>query len=101
MSHWFNIKATLNILVFGLLVGGMLPALFALGVRINAAADAVPALAGGATAGAIGTRRSLLLAVSWAIFLMVLAVAVVGVLFIARDFIGAHTGLYLLGAKRP
>ena len=24
---------------------------------------------------------------------------IIGVLFIARDFIGAHTGLYILGAK--
>lgn len=95
MSQWFNLAATGKILVFGLLVGGLLPALFAVGVRVNAAGHSVPAVAGG-TAGA---RRPLLLALSWAIFLAVLAVAVIGVLFIARDFLGHHLGWYLLGAK--
>ncbi|MFL0178324.1 MULTISPECIES: hypothetical protein [unclassified Mycobacterium] len=99
MSQWFNLAATLKILVFGLLVGGLLPALFAVGVRVNVAGNSgVPAVAGG-TAGATGGRRPLLLALSWAIFLLVLAVAVIGVLFIARDFLGHHLGWYLLGAK--
>jgi hypothetical protein len=40
-----------------------------------------------------------LIALSWAIFLAVLAVVVIGVLFIARDFLGHHFGWYLLGAK--
>ncbi|MCV7386395.1 hypothetical protein [Mycolicibacter longobardus] len=97
MSQWFNVAATMKILVFGLLVGGLLPALFAVGVRVNAAGSNVPATAGG-TAGTAGTRR-LLLALSWAIFLVVLAVAIIGVLFIARDFLGHHFGWYLLGAK--
>lgn len=93
MSQWFNLAATAKILVFGLLVGGLLPALFAVGVRVN--------LAGNADAPAVGAgaRRPLLVALSWAIFLVVLAVALVGVLFIARDFLGHHLGWYLLGAK--
>ncbi|WP_409428220.1 hypothetical protein [Mycobacterium sp. SMC-11] len=94
MTQWFNLAATLKILVFGLLVGGLLPALFAVGVRVNVAGNSVPAVAG-----TDGGRRPLLLAASWAIFLVVLAVAVVGVLFIARDFLGHHLGWYLLGAK--
>lgn len=98
MSQWFNLAATLKILVFGLLVGGLLPALFAVGVRVNVAGHNVPAVAGD-TSGAADTRRPLLLAVSWAIFAAVLAVAVVGVLFIARDFLGHHLGWYVLGAK--
>lgn len=98
MSQWFNLAATLKILVFGLLVGGLLPALFAVGVRVNVAGNSAPAVAG-ATAGATGARRPLLVALSWAIFLLVLAVAVIGVLFIARDFLGHHLGWYLLGAK--
>ena len=32
MSQWFNYAATLKILVFGLLVGAALPALFAVGM---------------------------------------------------------------------
>ncbi|KLO28325.1 membrane protein [Mycolicibacter heraklionensis] len=98
MSQWFNLAATLKILVFGLLVGGLLPALFAVGVRVNVAGNSAAAVAG-ATAGATGARRPLLVALSWAIFLLVLAVAVIGVLFIARDFLGHHLGWYLLGAK--
>ena len=35
------------------------------------------------------------------IFALVLAAVVVGVLFIARDFIAHHTGWYILGAPRP
>jgi hypothetical protein len=30
---------------------------------------------------------------------VVLVAVIVGVLFVARDFIGHHTGLYILGAK--
>ncbi|NDJ90900.1 hypothetical protein [Mycolicibacter kumamotonensis] len=95
MSEWFNYAATLKILVFGLLVGGALPALFAVGVRVNAIGANVPAAADGSA----NAKRSVLIALSWAIFLAVLAVVVIGVLFIARDFLGHHFGWYLLGAK--
>lgn len=95
MSTWFNYAATLKILVFGLLVGGALPALFAVGVRVNAIGTGVPA----AAEGTANARRSVLIALSWAIFLAVLVVVVIGVLFIARDFLGHHLGWYLLGAK--
>jgi hypothetical protein len=40
-----------------------------------------------------------LVALSWIIFAVVLVAVIVGVLFIARDFIGQHTGMYILGAK--
>ncbi|MEB3032534.1 hypothetical protein [[Mycobacterium] nativiensis] len=95
MSDWFNYAATLKILVFGLLVGAALPALFAFATRVNAAGNGL-AVAG---AGSVGARRPLLIALSWAMFLVVLAVVVIGVLFIARDFLGHHFGWYLLGAK--
>ncbi|BBX24096.1 hypothetical protein MTER_35070 [Mycolicibacter terrae] len=95
MTAWFNYAATLKILVFGLLVGGALPALFAVGVRVNAVGNNVPA----STDGTVNAKRSVLIALSWAIFLAVLVVVVIGVLFIARDFLGHHFGWYLLGAK--
>lgn len=95
MSEWFNYAATLKILVFGLLVGAALPALFAVATRVNAAGNGVPAVSDGT----VGTRRPLLIALSWAIFLLVLVVVVIGVLFVARDFLGHHFGWYLLGAK--
>lgn len=92
MSAWFNYAATLKILVFGLLVGAALPALFALGVRLGAAGA-------GASGDAVTRRRPVLTALSWALFALVLVAVVVGVLFIARDFIAHHTGWYILGAK--
>lgn len=95
MSEWFNYTAALKILVFGLLVGAALPALFAIGTRVNAAGVGAPS----ATDGTVGTRRPLLIALSWTIFLAVLVVVVIGVLFIARDFLGHHFGWYLLGAE--
>ncbi|EUA05601.1 putative membrane protein [Mycobacterium kansasii 824] len=42
----------------------------------------------------------MLVALGWAIFGLVLAVVVIGVLYIARDFIAHHIGWHLLGAKR-
>lgn len=92
MSQWFNYTATLKILVFGLLVGAALPALFAVALRVNAAGT-------GPADGAAGTRRNpLLIALSWTIIALVVLVAVIGVLFIARDFIAHHTGWHILGA---
>ncbi|MGH3971446.1 MAG: hypothetical protein ACRDTV_25950, partial [Mycobacterium sp.] len=89
MSTWFNYAATLKILIFGLLVGAALPALFALGVRLGAAGA-------GISGDAIGRRRPALTALSWALFALVLVAVVIGVLFIARDFISHHTGWFIL-----
>ncbi|GFG52512.1 hypothetical protein CQY20_09495 [Mycolicibacterium agri] len=94
MSAWFNYTAVSQIVVAGLLVGAGLPALFALAVRINA--EGVGTLRHDGTA---EQRHPLLIAVSWAIFAVVLAAVVIGVLFIARDFIGHQTGWYILGAE--
>ena len=95
MSEWFNYDAAGKILVFGLLVGAALPALFAIGTRVNAAGVGVAT----STDGTAGPRRALLIALSWTIFTLVVVVAVIGVLFVARDFLGHHFGWYLLGAK--
>jgi hypothetical protein len=94
VSQWFNYEAALKILIFGLLMGAGLPALFAVAVRLNAV--------GAGVAGSDGTlaqKNPVLGAVSWVIFGIVLVAVLIGVLFIARDFIGHQTGLYLLGAK--
>jgi hypothetical protein len=91
MSAWFNYTATLKILIFGLLVGAGLPALFALGVRLGAA--------GAGVTGDAAHRHPALIALSWAIFALALAAVVLGVLFVARDFIAHHTGWYIFGAK--
>ncbi|MBJ8346901.1 hypothetical protein [Antrihabitans sp. YC2-6] len=96
MSSWFNYTAVWQIIVAGLLVGAGLPALFAVAVRLNAEGSGVATGHGGA---AVSTRNPVFVAVSWLIFGVVLLAVVAGVLFIARDFIGHQTGLYLFGAK--
>ena len=86
MNAWVNYTAILKILIFSLLVGGALPALFAVGVRMRAAGpDGAP-------------RHPVLAAISWLIFAMVLTAIAVAVLFIARDFIAHRTGWHVLGA---
>jgi hypothetical protein len=92
MSTWFNYGAALKILVFGLLVGAALPALFAVGVRVGAAGA-------GLSGDAVTQRRPMLTAISWLLYAFVLTAVLVGVLYIARDFIALHTGWFILGAK--
>jgi hypothetical protein len=94
VSEWFNYTAAFKILVFGLLMGAGLPALFAIAVRLNAAGAGV-----GDHGGAVAQRNPMLAGLSWVIFGVVLVAVLIGVLFIARDFIGHQTGVYLLGAK--
>jgi hypothetical protein len=95
MSTWFNYEASLKILVFGLVLGSGLPALFALGVRAGAAGAGVV----GSDGTAVGQRNPALTALSYALYALALVAVVIGVLYVARDFIGAHTGMYILGAK--
>ncbi|MCW2688633.1 MAG: rane protein [Mycobacterium sp.] len=94
MKDWFNYTAVLQIIVVGLIIGAGLPALFSLGVRLNAEGVGLVAHDGGTA-----QRNPVLLAISWALFGLVLVAVIVGVLFVARDFIGHHTGMYILGAK--
>jgi hypothetical protein len=89
MTHWINVAAVAKILVFGVLVGAGLPALFGVGARLHAQ---------GSVDGTAAARKPVLIAISWLVFGLVVVAAIVGVLFIARDFIGHHTGVYLLGA---
>ncbi|OBK14796.1 hypothetical protein [Mycobacterium asiaticum] len=94
MNGWFNVEATGKILLFSLLAGAALPGLFALGVRLQAVG------AGNADAnGAPGKARPVLAAAGWAIYAVVAVVVILGVLYIARDFIAHHTHYPFLGAK--
>jgi hypothetical protein len=96
LSTWFNYEASLRILIFGLLLGSGLPALFALAVRVGAMGAGVEA---GPDGTATGHQNPALTALSWLLYGVALVAVLIGVLYIARDFIGAHTGMYLLGAK--
>ena len=95
MNHWFNYEASLKILIFGLVLGSGLPALFALAVRMGAAGAGVV----GSDGAAAGHKNPALTAISYALYALTLAAVIIGVLYISREFIGAHTGMYILGAK--
>lgn len=96
ISDWFNYQASLKILVFAMLAGAALPGLFALGIRLQSAG------AGdidGTSNGSATQRNPLLTAVAWAIYALVIAVILLALAYIARDFIAHHTGYPFLGAK--
>ncbi|HUH71818.1 MAG TPA: hypothetical protein VLZ05_24825 [Mycobacterium sp.] len=93
-SEWFNYEATLKILIFSMLAGAALPGLFAFALKLQAVGTGVVS-----TDGVPGRRNPVLVAIAWAIYGLVLAVIIIGVLYIARDFIAHHTGWAFLGAK--
>jgi hypothetical protein len=93
-SEWFNYQATLKILVFSMLAGAALPGLFALGIRLQAVGAGEVS-----TDGSPPHRNPVFVAVAWAIYALVLAVIIIALLYIARDFIAHHTGYPFLGAK--
>jgi len=97
LSAWFNYEATLKILIFSMLAGAALPGLFALGLRLQAVGAG--ATGNVSTDGAAPQRNPVLLAIAWLIYAVVLTVIIVGVLYVARDFIAHHTGWPFLGAK--
>jgi hypothetical protein len=94
VSDWFNYQATLKILLFSMLAGAALPALFAFGIRLQA-------VAGGGTNddGTKTASNPAVLAVAWTIYTVVLVVIIIALLYIARDFIAHHTHYPFLGAK--
>lgn len=97
MSHfsdWFNYGAALKILIFSMLAGAALPGLFAVGLRFHAV--------GGGHAGTDDSpspKNPVLLAVAWAIYALVIAVIVLALLYISRDFIAHQAGRPFLGVK--
>jgi hypothetical protein len=95
MTHWFNYQASLKILIFGLILGSGLPVLFALAVRVGAVGAGVM----GSDGAAVAHKNPALTAISYALYSLTLVAVLIGVLYIAREFIGAHTGMYILGAK--
>jgi hypothetical protein len=95
MNHWFNYEASLKILIVGLVLGSGLPALFAVAVRAGSAGAGVQ----GSDGATVAQKNPALTAISYALYALALAAVVIGVLYVAREFIGAHTGLYMLGAK--
>jgi hypothetical protein len=93
VNGWINPTAVFQIIVAGLIIGAGLPALFSIGVRLNAEGVGVVSHDGAAP-----QKNPALNALSWVLFAIVFAAVIIGVLFIARDFIAHNTGLYILGA---
>jgi hypothetical protein len=93
VNGWINPTAVFQIIVAGLIIGAGLPALFSIGVRLNAEGVGVVS-----HDGAPAQKNPMLNGLSWILFAVVFAAVIIGVLFIARDFIAHNTGLYLLGA---
>jgi hypothetical protein len=93
-SEWFNYQASLKILLFSMLAGAALPALFALGLRFHA-------VGGGEVSpdGSAPHKNPVLLAIAWAIYAVVLAVIAFALLYISRDFISHQIGQPFLGAR--
>ncbi|HTX97785.1 MAG TPA: hypothetical protein VME67_24880 [Mycobacterium sp.] len=94
VSDWFNYEASLKILVFSMLAGAALPGLFALGLRCQAVGEGQVSPDGGQP-----HRNPALVAVAWAIYALVVAVILLALLYISRDFIAHQLNQPFLGAK--
>ncbi|MCW1959640.1 MAG: hypothetical protein KIH64_014070 [Mycobacterium sp.] len=84
------LEASLRVLIMGLILGGGLPATFALGVRAFSA--------GGGGVAADGTMRApnpLLKAIGVALFVLIAVVIMVAILWITRNTIRVHLGVDL------
>jgi hypothetical protein len=87
--NWIDIfTAALRVLVVGALFGAGLPALFAVGLRLQAAGDADEQ----------GVRRPGRTAAAYALFGIVVAAVLVGVLWITRHSLDHYFGISLFGA---
>jgi hypothetical protein len=97
MSHfsdWFNYQASLKILLFSMLAGAALPGLFALGLRLQAVGSGQVSVGG-----APPQKNPALLVAAWLIYALVIAVIILALMYISRDFIAHQTGQPFLGAK--
>ncbi|MFT4051299.1 MAG: hypothetical protein QM677_03510 [Microbacterium sp.] len=90
--------AAARVLIVGALFGAGLPALFAIGLRLQAvgAGESDAADAGGA-AGVASPRRPALTAVAYLLFAIVVAAVVIGVLYITRHSLDHYFGISLFG----
>jgi hypothetical protein len=93
-SEWFNYQASLKILLFAMLAGAALPAVFAVGIRFQAVGSGHAGTDGGSS-----QKNPVMLGIAWLIYGMVVVVIVFALLYIARDFIAHQTGSPFLGAK--
>ena len=90
---WADIAlSAFRVLLVGLLLGAGLPALFAVGMKLQSVG------AGESTGAAPAQRRPFLTGLGWLIFAAVIAVVLLGVLYITRHSLHHYLGLSLFGA---
>jgi hypothetical protein len=83
--------AAVRVLLVGIVLGAGLPALFAVGIRLQA-------VGAGDTEGGPTRRRPALVGLAWIAFAIVLLVVIAGVLYITRLSIYHYFGVSLFGA---
>jgi hypothetical protein len=82
--------------MYAFLLGVGLPLLFAFGIRFMS----VETASAGGTGAPTGQRNQAAYALAMLIFAIVAGAVIIGILFIAKDFIGHQFGWYILGAKQ-
>ncbi|MQY26264.1 hypothetical protein [Nocardia aurantia] len=100
MHTFYAIAKSLGeVTLIGLLLGAGIPLVFALGIRFWALE---PAVAEGGS-GAVAERRGnpVAQAIAYLCFALVIVAVVLGILYIAKDFISHTFDVQLFGAKPP
>ena len=93
MDTVWQVSADLwRVVLTALVFGAGLPAIFALGVRLQSHATV-----GGPGVQHSGTRRRATTAGAMVCFAVVLAVIITGILFVAKAFLAARLGIHLFG----
>lgn len=87
-------QSALKVLIAGLIFGAGLPAIFAVGIRLQAAGTGDAAADGTVTGGNPAARAG-----AWAAFGLVVAAVVVGILWITRKSLHHYLGVDLFGAS--
>ncbi|MFT3797062.1 hypothetical protein [Microbacterium sp.] len=91
--HWADIfLAALRVLIVGALFGAGLPALFAIGLRLQAVGSGDPGDDGLSTG-----RRPAATAAAYLLFAIVVLAVVIGVLWITRNSLHHYFGISLFG----
>ncbi len=90
-------KSLGEVVLISVLLGAGLPLIYALGVRFWSAETATASVGGTATAGG---RNPVAQAIAYLCFAIVIVAVVIGILYIAKDFISHSFDIQLFGAKK-
>ncbi|WP_216894074.1 hypothetical protein [Nocardia alni] len=97
--HTFDaiVKSLGEVVLISVILGAGLPLIYAIGVRFWSMETATVSADGTATAGG---RNPIAQAVAYLCFAIVILAVVVGILYIAKDFISHSFDIQLFGAKK-